>query len=166
MLGSIPHKRGAARIYSRNLTKGSAEICASNVIRLLDEDDKQIQREIGRVFLSMNSEHFYSLRLFIDAYASKTRLLENHFTEFMLKNGRLVPKWTLGTIVSLLDNKFWQGQSSWKFGVEDLIRLVLGIYNDPTTTAEIKNQTMNLFDQLMKHYTGEAYKVLAEWDSR
>ncbi len=164
--GSLPKRRGAARIYSNNLRRGSAEKCEEKVIILLYEEDEQIQREIGGTFFSMNIEHFFSLRLFIEAYACKTRILEKRFTEFMLEHGRLDPEWTLHVINTLLDNQLWQDQSHWLFGIDDLIRLVLRIYTASTVTEDIQKIAMDLFDRLMKQFSGEAHKVLSEWDRR
>jgi len=167
MTGSLPQRRGAARIYSNKLIRGSATICEEKVILLLDEEDEVIQRSISIIFSSMNSEHFDSLRPFIEAYARKTRMLEIHFTDFLQKYGRLDPDWTLRVINTLLDNRLWQGQSYyWRLGTGGLIRLVLQIYTLPTVTEEIQNQAMDIFDRLMQQDTGEAYKILEEWDHR
>ena len=162
--GSLPQRRGAARTYSANLTRRSDDICEDKVIILLDDEDEQIQREIGGTFSSMSSEHFFSLRVFIEAYARKTRILENSFSEFMLEHGRLGPQWTLHVIKTLLDNQLWQDQSYWQFGIDDLIRLVLQINTASTVTGDIQNISMDLFDRLMQQFSGEAYKILAEWD--
>lgn len=166
IFGSTSYRRGASRIYSNNITGSCANICEEKLIILLDDDDEQIHRLIGGTFLSMSNEHFFSLRSFIEAYASKTRILENHFAEFMLEHGRLDPEWTLHVINTLLDNQLWQDQSHWRFGIDDLIRLVLRIYTASTVTEDIQKKAMDLFDRLMQQYSGEAYKVLAEWDSR
>lgn len=166
IIGSLPQRRGAARIYSNNLTRSCDEMCEEKVIILLDDEDEQIQNEIGGIFSSMGIEHFLSFRLFIEIYAKKTRRLEKHFTEFMLEHGRLDPERTLHVINTLLDNQLWQDQSYWHFGIDDLIRLVLQIYTSSTVTEDIQEIAMDLFDRLMQQFSGEAYKVLEEWDRR
>jgi hypothetical protein len=167
MTGPLPQRQGATRIYSHNLTRSPAKFCEKKLIKLLADKDDEIQREIGRAFHSMSSEHFFSLRSFIDAYARRTRILEYEFTEFMLEHGRLDSKWTLSVIAALLDNYLWpQGRDVWIFGIDDLIRLVLRIYSSPASNEEIQVLAVDLFDRLMQQFSSEAYRVLDEWDRR
>ncbi len=164
--GTIAQRQGAARIFSHNLTRGKSEICGENLLVLLNNDDEQIQRSIGSSFSSMKSEHFYSLSFFIDAYVKKTRNINVFFTEFMLEHGRLDSEWTLDIITTLLNNKLWKENRMRSIGVDNLIRLILKIYNSPMTTANTQKIAMDVFDKLIQQFSRETYKILNEWDSR
>lgn len=54
---------------------------------------------------------------------------------------------------------FWEGG-------DELVRLVLRAYTDPTATPETRTQAMDVFDRLMEHATYAAQQALAEWDRR
>ena len=47
--------------------------------------------------------------------------------------------------------------------MDNLIRLVLRIYT--ASTVDVQKIAMDLFDRLIQQFSGEAYKVLAEWES-
>jgi hypothetical protein len=49
-------------------------------------------------------------------------------------------------------------------GGEELIRLVLLVYTDPTVDDSIREWAMDLFDRLMEKFLRPAQKVLQEWD--
>jgi hypothetical protein len=51
-------------------------------------------------------------------------------------------------------------------GGEELVRLVLRVYTDPTVELSTREYAMDLFDQLMKKSSWAAHKVLAEWDRK
>jgi hypothetical protein len=51
-------------------------------------------------------------------------------------------------------------------GGEDLVRLVLGIYTSPLSDEDLRKRAMDIFDQLMNVFTGQALMVLGEWDRR
>ncbi len=66
----------------------------------------------------------------------------------------------------ILNNPYQEEETRWFTSGEELIRLVLGIYNDPIADKAMREQAMDLFDRLMEHYAGDAQKVLGEWDRR
>ncbi len=51
-------------------------------------------------------------------------------------------------------------------GGEELVRLVLRLYTDPTADAATKSRAMDAFDKLMERYAYEAQRALDEWDRR
>lgn len=166
MTGSLAWKRGAARIYSHNITGQPDDICLEKLVDLLKEEDGQIQDSIGYVFFSFQGQHIFSLRHFIETYAQQSKKAYHKFAEYLLEFGRLDPEWTLSVIRITLNNNFWVDPSSWSVGIEDIIRLVLRIYTDPTVGAEIRNTSMDIFDILMDKNPGYSQKVLSEWDRR
>lgn len=166
IIGTVSQRQGAARIFSHNLTGNASEICEEKLLVLLDNDDDQIQRSIEGAFSLMKSEHFYSLKSFIEAYAKKTRIIGVFFSEFMLEHGRLDSVWTLNIVNELLDNELWEENRMRSIGVDNLIRLVLKIYNSPMTTANTQKIAMDLFDKLIQQFSRQTYKILNEWDAR
>jgi hypothetical protein len=164
--GSATWKRGAARIYSHNITGSQKDECVEKILFLLRESDDTIHDEIGHIFFSLKSEHIFSRGDFIEAYARYTRKMNHQFGEYLLNYGLLDPIWTLYVIKITLNNKNIVDQTPWLSGAEEFIRLVMRIYLDPTIDAETRKEAMDIFDLLMEKYAGFAQKVLAEWDQR
>lgn len=104
--GPVPWRRGAARIYAFNLTKG-CEACCAALLRLVDDDDEQIQHFVSGPFHSMREEHIFSLRNFIDAYAGSRALRKglHEFTEYLWSHGIVDPVWALSIVGRVLDNE-------------------------------------------------------------
>lgn len=158
-------KRGAATIYSHNVTGDSKDMCIQKLIDLLNEEDTKIHGSIGRVFYSLQLSQFIDLKDFVYAYAQKTRSNDHKFSEYLLNYGLLDPEWTLGIIRLYLNNPFLN-QPSLQIGFEYIIRLVLRIYVDPTANEGVRKTSMDLFDILMEKFPAFSKNVLAEWDRR
>ena len=77
----------------------------------------------------------------------------------MLEHGRLDSVWTLNIINELLNNKLWKENFMRSIGVDNLIRLILKIYNSPMTTANTQKFAMDLFDKLIQQFSRETYKI-------
>jgi len=160
-------RRGAARIYSHNITRGSQEVCAQNLKILFDDEDTEVRNQVSGIFYRLGDEHVFTLSEFIKAFAASLALHSNmyQFAKYLWEHGRLNPSWVLSVIEIILDNKYQSKETPWMPGGEEIIRLVLSVYNSPTSTSELRKQAMNLFDSLMERYAGDAQKVLGEWDS-
>jgi len=158
-------KRGAATIYSHNVTGDSKDMCIQKLIDLLNEEDTQIHSSISRVFYSLQLSQFSDLKDFVCIYAQKTRSNDHKFSEYLLDYGLLDPEWTLGIIRLYLNNPFLD-QPSLQIGFEDIIRLVLRIFVDLTANEGVRKTSMDLFDILMEKYPAFSKHVLTEWDSR
>lgn len=162
----LPWKKGAATIYSHNITERPKDICIQKLFDLLKEEDKQIHDTIGRIFYSFHDEHFFALRDFIETYARSSKSNNHKFAEYLLEYGLLNPEWTLSVVIITLDNKYLFDQSPWATGLEEIIRLVLRIYTNPTISDGIRKTSMDIFDVLMERSPGFSQKVLTEWDTR
>ena len=159
--GKVHWRRGAAKIFSFNLTGGAKDSCAGYLVRLLDDEDEKVRNHIDGVFHSLKAEHIFGLRSFIEAYSKSSHKLTHYYAEFLLDNGSLDPEWSLKVIRMTVENM--QMSQRWHSGIEELIRLVLKIYTDPTAKA-LRGNAMDVFDMLMEKYSGYAYRVLDEWD--
>jgi hypothetical protein len=166
MTGPPAWRRGAARIYSRNISGRSMDVCKGKIISLLDDEDEQVLHHIGCIFFSLGSEHFFALRDFIEAYAVSAGKFEHQFAQYLWEHGLLDPAWTLSIVRSILGNARQESQRPWLSGIEDLIRLVLRIQTDPTADKELRWEAMDIFDMLMERHSDYARKVLSEWDRR
>ena len=117
---------------------------------------------------SLRGEHIFKLRQFIDAYAGSHAAVDgmHQFAEYLWKHGTLDPLWALSVVETILGNEYLGKGSRWSPGGEELTRLVLRIYNDPTIEEETSEHAMNVFDRLMERYSSQVHKVLMEWDRR
>jgi hypothetical protein len=163
--GPAPWRRGAARIYAFNLING-CEACNRALLRLINDEDEQIQDLASGPFHSMREEHLFSLREVIDSYANSRALRRgmHKFTEYLWNYGALDAAWALSVVVRILDNPDAHQSERHFAGGENLIRLVLLVYTDPTVEDSSRKQAMDLFDRLMEKFQRQAQQILQEWD--
>ena len=166
--GPPPWRRGAARVYALNLTRGPSQECLSGLLRLLDDEDGQVRRHVAGVFGRLRGDHLLSLRGFLEAYASSRSLQAGlkPFAAYLWEHGALDPPWTLSIVDAVLDNPHEEDAVPRFVGVEELIRLVLRVYADPTARGATRSRAMDVFDRLMVRHAGQAHAILEEWDRR
>jgi hypothetical protein len=170
--GNAAWRRGAANVYSTNITTEASAQCVEGLRQLLDDEDEEVRRFINGVFNRLPDEHFINLREFIAAFAASRSLSkETHrFTEFLWEHGMLDPVFSLSVVETILqrDRESIANDASYRFsgGGEQLVRLVLGIYTYPGAEEALRKRAMDVFDQLMNVYAGQAIMVLGEWDRR
>lgn len=167
--GSPAWRRGAAHIYSYNMTHGSTievgQLCKEKVCKLIDDEDKGVRAEINQIFYGLAGNHFFELRDFLEEYAlAENHPLDHQIAEYLWTNGMQDPSWSL-TIVQTLLQKGEQ-PDQWDSGIEELMRLILRIYTSPTVAYVTKDEALDTFDLLMQRYAGTANKILSEWDRR
>jgi len=167
LTGPAPWRRGAAHIYSVNLGLG-AEGCAEALTKLLDDDDEEVRKFASGSFRSLRAQDILSIRPFLDAYAASCSLKAGFrdFTKFLWKHGAVDPVWALSIAETVLNNPYLEESSMHYGGGEELVRLVLRVYTDPTIEMSTREYAMDLFDQLMEKSSWAAQRVLAEWDRR
>jgi hypothetical protein len=165
--GPAAWRRGAARVFAGNVTTEVSARCVDTLRRLMDDDDKDVRQSINGVFHRLRDEHFLQLRDLIEAFAASRSLSkETHwFTEFLWEHGVIDPSLSLSVVEKLLANEGREVEEpAFKItGGEELVRLVLRIYTDPSAAA-LRGRAMDIFDRLMDVYTGQAQMVLGEWD--
>lgn len=133
---------------------------------MLDDSDEQVRRTINRVFHNADESQFTDLRKFIELYVESkiSDEAEQDLAEFLWKYSILAPEWSLSIMKTVLKNRKTDNRFS-RDG-EFYIRQVLQIYKASFISAETRRQALDLFDELMRHFTGEAFRVLNEWDMR
>ena len=167
LTGSATWRRGAARVYALNL--GSEPTISTKALtNFLNDEDEEVRRFVCGIFPSMPAAHIVSLRSFIDDYATSRSLQTglNDFSEFLWKNGPVDPIWALSVVNTVLNNQHIERSEIRFSGGEELIRLVLRVYTDPTVGTATREDAMDLFDRLMENSSWAAQKVLREWDRR
>ena len=162
-------RRGAAHIYTYNMTYGSEietqSLCQEKTCQLIDDPDEAVRQQIEHKFYAIKGEHFFSLRKFMEEYAlASLHPLEHKFAEYLWEHGMKDSSWTL-TIIQALLNKTAQ-PNQWQSGMEELMRLVLRIYMSPLEDEAVREEALDTFDLLMEQYGGIATKILSQWDRR
>ena len=166
--GPPPWRRGAARVFATNLTRGPSQQCLSGLLRLLDDEDGQVRQHIAGVFHRLRGDHLFSLRGFVEAFSSSRSLQAGlkPFAEYLWEHGTLDPPWMISIVDDALAIPHEEDAGRRFMGVEELIRLVLRVYVDPTARSSTRSQAMDVFDRLMERHAGQAKAILEEWDRR
>ena len=122
---------------------------------------------IAEAFSRMRSVRDPEVRRFVEEFAASRALAdgENAFAEFLWEYGLDDPSWALSIVETMLDNRHLR-EPLRRTGGEELVRLVLRVYTDPTTDATLQERAMDAFDKLMERYAYEAQRTLEEWDRR
>jgi hypothetical protein len=167
--GQPPLRRGAASVYTFNMTQGSEQnvriLCLENVRKLVNDGDEEIRNKINQKFFSLSDDFFCEFRgLMEDIAQSEYHPLNYQFADYLWKHGMLDPKWTL-SIIRILISKTVQNHP-WESGVEELMRFTLRVYTSQSVDDAVREEAMNIFDVLMKKYAGAANNILSEWDRR
>jgi hypothetical protein len=162
-------RRGAAHIYTYNMTYGSSIetklLCQEKVCQLINDEDKEVREKINHKFYTLSGEHFFELRNFMEEYAfAEHHPLEHHFAEYLWEHGMQDPGWSLTIIQTMLHKE--EQPDQWRSGIEELMRLILRIYTSPIVDDATKDEALDTFDLLMQQYAGTANKILSEWDRR
>ena len=134
----------------------------------VEDEDEQVRNFVSDPFRSLREEHVYTLRGFIEAYVASRALHSGlpEFAEYLWEHGPVDPPWALSVVEKVLSNH-QDEQSELHFaGGEELIRLVLRVYTDPTVDGSTRAHAMDVFDQLMSKLWGPAQMVLKDWDRR
>lgn len=166
MTGPPAWRRGAAHIYAHNIARDVEDKCLPKLMALLGDDDGQVQQLIGSVFFDLDASHFFTLRAFMEEYVHSIDIPEHQFLKYLWKHGLLDPTWTLAIICRIINQIHAQPQGFYLSGIDELIRLVLQIYRDPTTDSCLRQEAMDVFDELIHQFEGQVRRVLSEWDSR
>lgn len=158
-------RRGAAHIYAHNIASSAIEVCKQKLKTLLDDEDEKVREKIDHMFFRLQGDYFFPMRDFIEDYASTERHeFEHEFAVYLYEHGLLDAEWTLMIVEKVISRDIKPNR--WLWGTEELIRLVLRIYTSPMVNTSLKKRAMDVFDLLMEKHSGEAQKVLTEWDRR
>jgi hypothetical protein len=165
--GPVIWRRGAAQVYARSIATTFEATCVAGLTELCDDEEAEVRRAVGQVFHHMLDEHTITLRPFIETFVSSRALYDGYreATDYLSDRALLDPEWSLSITERVLDNEKPEDRR-WFGGAENLVRLVVRVYTNPESDAAFRERAMNLFDQLMQSYTGEAQMVLREWDQR
>ena len=159
-------RRGAVKVCASNLgSRETRKFCLDGLMTMLGDSDEQVKRTMSRVFYNAEESQFYDLQNFVELYAESkfSDDTERDLAEFLWKYGILEPEWSLSIIKTILKNK--KNDNQFSRDGEFYVRLVLQIYKVPFVSRETRRQALDLFDDLMRHFTYDASRVLNEWDS-
>lgn len=162
-------RRGIVRIYSANVKyKDIREVCLAELAAFLNDEDEQIQNSISNIFFKNSEEEFLALKDFISTYVSSRAFQKqsHDFFDHLWSFGILDPPWALSIVKTILSTEPDGSSQYYFFGIEQLIRLVLRIYTDPSSDEGMRTKAMDTFDKLMERFAFDAHKVLQEWDRK
>jgi hypothetical protein len=122
---------------------------------------------VGNAFSHARGAQDPEARRFVEEFAASRALAESEddFAEYLWEYGPDDPPWALSVLETMLDNQH-AIEPLRRGGGEELVRLVLRLYTDPTADAATKSRAMDAFDKLMERYAYEVQRALDEWDRR
>ncbi len=167
--GPVPWRVGVARIYAANVADAPAgdvsDAITAGLHRLVSDADREVRRQVGGMFGSLRDDHITTLRALIESFAISPALHDDtgQFAEFLWQHGMVDPDWALAVVEAALQNERSTGDAARFRDGEELIRLVLRIYVDPTSD-HLRERAMDAFDALMARFTGDALRALEDWD--
>ncbi|HEX2094842.1 MAG TPA: hypothetical protein VHG28_20755 [Longimicrobiaceae bacterium] len=166
--GAAEWRRGAARIYAHNIADGPTDLCVAGLRRLLDDDEEEVRREVAWMVHHLRGEHLAGLRDFLlELAGSRSAMTHLHdLAEYLWEHGPIYPLWALSMVDAILDNRHSEEGRGGYGGGEELVRLVLRIYNDPMADEALRDRVMDTFDHLMDRFAYHAWTALDEWDRR
>lgn len=164
--GPAALRRGAARVYAHNLGGERSAYCVRELSRLLDDEDDQVRRFAADAFRHLPGTQPPDVRSFVEAFVSSRALRAGSrtFSEYLLQFGPEDPEWALSVLQAVLRNA--HDEEPYSSAGDNLVRLVLRLYTDPTADQPLRTRAMDVFDGLMERYTYEAQSALDEWDRR
>lgn len=120
------------------------------------------------MFAHLKDKHINTFRGLIEAYASSISLATGwrQFTGFLWEHAVIDPDWALRVVDKVIENPSQPSGFQHFAGGENLIRLVINVYTDPTSGDSVRRHAMDIFDTLMEANAYEAHIVLEEWDRR
>ncbi len=171
MAGDVVMRRGAARVYARNLKSSDTRaLCQKRLQQLMYDPDEQVRSFIGECFKYLGPEHLDDLRSFIDEFLEspslllRTGYLLNYLIPLAADEHELALKVT-AQILDAVGDEVVDIRTSRAIMERDLVRLPLTVYthaNDP----EMKSQAMTLFERMLRIGSREAQRALGDWDGR
>jgi HEAT repeat protein len=166
LTGPAPWRRGAARIYARNLIDGPTALCAEGLVKLFDDPDREVRRRAGGFVGRLREEHIFLFRELLEQFAASRAAITNlhAFEQYLWEHGPLDPAWALSVVGMVLVQEQSDDADEHHWGGEELVRLVMRIYTDPTADPLLRKHAMDLFDRLMERYAGRVQTALGEWD--
>jgi hypothetical protein len=169
--GDIAMRRGAARIYARNLEHPNLEaICQRHLLQLMHDPNEQVRAHVGECFIYLRPEHLGRLQPFIEQFLASPALMNGaeHLVKYLAPLAPDVPDLALPVTERILDvagSDVTDVRTAAFILERDLVRLPLTVYTHTSDLAE-KSQAMDLFERLLQLGSRAAHRALREWDRR
>jgi hypothetical protein len=178
--GNPVQRRYAAKVYAQNA--GSTEVwpaCEGGLRRLMDDEDEQVLQSVGSCFMHMHPEDIEDARSFITDFLKSAALTfgADHLARYLRTTVLFEPELALRVTAAILDaddamsiaaikdTLSSRGRVSRAISREDVPSMVLGVYNN-ASDDDVKSETMDLFERLLRAGSYAAYEALIQSDRR
>ncbi|MCA9997355.1 MAG: hypothetical protein KDE56_16465, partial [Anaerolineales bacterium] len=167
--GTAMMRRGAARVYARNLEEDDLrETCQKYLLQLMNDSDEEVRKQVGWCFRYVRAEQLADLRPFITAFLNSPALLlgANHLLEYLNPLAAAEPELALAVTRRILEGTsrdLVDFRRPFAMVERELVRLPLTVYNH-TLAAALKEQAMDLFEEMLVRNGRLAHQALADWD--
>lgn len=169
MQGDAAVRRGAARVYARNLGAPEVQpICEAALRALKTDPDPQVRSYIGECFGYLEPENLEGLRSFIEQFIHSPALIDGarHLLEYLAPLAADVPDLALMAVNRVLDeigSEVVDIRTSAALVEPELARLSLAVYTHAEGLAT-KSEAMTTFERMLLIGSQTAHKALQDWD--
>jgi hypothetical protein len=168
MQGDAAMRRGAAKVYARNLHHDEIQpVCQDQLLRLLHDPDEQVRQTIGQCFFDLPDDHLENLRPFIAAFMQSPALHQSFrpFMSFLKRIGHEEYQLVLDGVTALLAAATAEDMPPHTVAfLHNIAYLPLIAYDAPNADDRLKTRAMDIFEQVLMLNGTEARQVLKEWD--
>ena len=156
--GRVTWRRGATRIYARNLILERLTVS-------FNDEDESVRTAASGFFSGLRYDHKDPVNATILAFARSASLYNatHMFTDYLWEYGIIATEWMLPILETAVNNP--KEPHRHFFDSTELMKLILRVYTDSLDTA-IRSRTMDMFDTLMQRFPFAASPLLDEWDRR
>lgn len=171
-------RRGAAVIYAQEIGKREkTAICCERLLNLMEDEDEQVRVQSASCFRKLTEEHLRPLQNFFRQFL-KTPALQHggdNFIEYLMRSNLVTPeeqRLSLSLVKDLLEAVSTDLGSYDRgfFRLQREMTLYLRNLYDKTVDHQIREDIMDLFDEMLRLGSDEAQKMLqgedAEWMPR
>lgn len=169
--GSVAKRKGITKVISINILAYPSPIVINALYQLMNDEDQEILQQFIDFTFQIKTKRLKltpfitsTIHELVKSKASEfgSYVLGDILYEYAIKD----PTWTLSMINIWLDNLYNNKLSYINSNIDQVIRIVIKIYNFPTSTKIIKKEAMDTFDGIMKSFTRNVQHLLTEWDRR
>jgi hypothetical protein len=165
-------RRGATVIYAQEIgNPEKTSICCERLLNLMTDEDEQVRIQTTNCFRRLESEHMWQLQNFFREFIKSPALQHggDDFIEYLTRSNLVTPeeqRLSLSLVQDLLEavNTDLGNYDRGYFTMQRELTLYLRNLYDKTVDHQLRENIMDLFDEMLRLGSDEALKMLQAED--